>query len=279
MIVDAHTHILPDEFRSERQRMLRVDGTFRSLFTAPARTTVSAEQLVGEMDESGVQASVAAGYGWTDPGVARLANDYALDAARRFPGRVVPFCSVNPLWGEEAVRELTRCADEGAKGLGELHPDPQGFADADLATLAPVLDAARSMGLVTLLHASEPVGHAYPGKGTVTPDMLLALVRAYPRNTFVFAHFGGGLPFYSLMPEVELALSNVYFDSAAFPFLYLPRVFDTAISAAGADRILFGSDYPLIGQGRSLAGFRESGVSGEAQEAVLGGNAARLFGL
>ena len=101
-----------------------------------------------------------------------------------------------------------------------------------------------NLAIPTLIHTSEPVGHAYPGKGTVTPDMLEALIRAYPDNTFVFAHFGGGMPFYALMPEVAASLANVYFDSAAFTHLYRPEVFQTAVTACGVERILFASDYP-----------------------------------
>ena len=217
MIVDFHTHILPPEFSSERRRYRGLDATLRELFTDDQIGMATGDQLVQQMDNSGVDVSVAVGYGWTDIGVARTSNDYILDAARKHPSRIVPFCSVNPLWGQPAVEEARRCVEAGARGIGELHPDTQGIISADLATLAPVLDAARELGLPTLFHASEPVGHAYPGKGTVTPDMLEALVRAYPHNTFVFAHFGGGLPFYALMPEVDEMLANVYFDSAAFP--------------------------------------------------------------
>jgi predicted TIM-barrel fold metal-dependent hydrolase len=54
------------------------------------------------------------------------------------------------------------------------------------------------------------------------------------------------LPFYAHMPEVRKALANVYFDSAATPFLYDQSVFSTVASAIGPDRMLFGSDFPLL---------------------------------
>ena len=136
-----------------------------------------------------------------------------------------------------------------------------------------------NLAFPTLIHASEPVGHAYPGKGTVTPDMLEALIRAYPDNTFVFAHFGGGMPFYALMPEVAASLANVYFDSAAFTHLYRPEVFQTAVTACGVERILFASDYPLVSQTRALRRMRKGGLSKSDEAAVLGGNAARLLKL
>ena len=270
---------MPPDFSSERRRYRSLDATLRDLFTDDQQGMATGGQLIEEMDKAGVDVSVATGYGWTDIGVARTSNDYILEAAGKHPARIVPFCSVNPLWGQPAVEEVRRCVEAGARGIGELHPDTQGIISADLATLAPVLDAARELGVPTLFHASEPVGHAYPGKGTVTPDMLVALVRAYPHNTFVFAHFGGGLPFYSLMPEVAEMLANVYFDSAAFPYLYRPEVFQAAVTACGAGRVLFASDYPLVSQARALRRMRKGGLSQCDEAAVLGGNAARLLGL
>ena len=270
---------MPPEFSSERGRYRSLDATLRELFTDDQRGMATGDRLVEQMDKAGVDLSVAAGYGWTDIGVARTSNDYILDAAGKHPGRIVPFCSVNPLWGQPAVDEVRRCVGAGARGIGELHPDTQGIVSADLATLAPVLDAARELGVPALFHASEPVGHSYPGKGTVTPDMLEALVRAYPHNTFIFAHFGGGLPFYALMPEVDELLANVYFDSAAFPYLYRPEVFLAAVTACGVERVLFASDYPLISQTRALREMRKGGLTACDEAAVLGGNAARLLGL
>ena len=270
---------MPPEFSSERRRFRSLDATLRELFAADQSGMSTGDQLVEQMDKARVDVSVAAGYGWTDAGVARSSNDYILDAARKHPARIVPYCSVNPLWGQAAVEEVRRCVEAGARGIGELHPDTQGIVTADLATLAPVLDAARELGVPTLMHASEPVGHSYPGKGTVTPDMLEALVRAYPHNTFVFAHFGGGLPFYALMPEVAEMLANVYFDSAAFPYLYRPAVFQAAVAASGVERVLFASDYPLVSQTRALSRMRKGGLSKSDEAAVLGGNAARLLGL
>ncbi len=279
LIIDFHTHIMPPEFSSERRRFRSLDATLRELFTDDQGGMATGAQLVEQMDKARVDVSVAAGYGWTDIGVARASNDYTLDAARKHPARIVPFCSVNPLWGQTAVDEVVRCVEAGAHGVGELHPDTQGIISADLATLAPVLDAARELGVPTLVHASEPVGHSYPGKGTVTPDMLETLVRAYPHNTFVFAHFGGGMPFYALMPEVDAMFANVYFDSAAFPYLYRPAVFQAAVTAGGVERVLFASDYPLVSQTKALRRMRKGGLPKSDEAAVLGGNAARLLGL
>ena len=71
----------------------------------------------------------------------------------------------------------------------------------------------------------------------------------------VAAHWGGGFPFYELMPEVQTAAANVWYDSAASLYLYRPEIFPTVARIAGPRKILWGSDYPLIAQARML-GYR-----------------------
>ena len=261
-----------------RDDYLRRDLTFRSLFSSQKSKLATAEELLDAMDKAQVDIAVVMGYGWTDPDVAREANDYLLESAARYP-RLVPFCSVNPAWGQAAIDEVERCAGAGAKGIGELHPDTQGYDITEFDTISGVMRAAEQLGLVVLTHSSEPVGHDYPGKGQTTPDRLLAFCCNFPRNTVVCAHWGGGLPFYSLMPEVRESLSNVYFDTAATPFLYRAEVYSTVARSAGRERVLFGSDYPLMAYSRSLGQVREAELSPEDLEHVLWRNAANLLDL
>jgi len=279
LIVDSHTHILPDEFRDQRERWLAADRTFAALFNDTAALTASSEDLITEMDEADVDVSVALGYGWTDQDAARLSNDYLLAAAAEYPGRIVPFCSVDPSWGAAALKEVERCLSSGARGIGELHADTQEWSPEHADGLRRVMALASEAAVPVVVHASESVGHSYPGKGTTTPDRLLTLAAAFPDVAFIFAHFGGGLPFYALMPEVAETLSNVYFDSAATPFLYRPGVYAVTAAAAGSDRVLFGSDFPLIRQGRAMRGVRGSGLNEIDIDRVLGGNVVDLLGL
>ena len=197
------------------------------MFSDPDSRIASAEELVESMRAAGIDRSIALGYGWTDQEIAGEANGYILDAAEQHPDQIVPFCSVNPAWGDDAIAEMQRCAERGARGVGELHPDTQGFDPGDTDLLSPLMDAARELGLIVLTHASEPVGHQYPGKGSATPDRLEAMVTNFPDNKIVFAHFGGGLPFYGLMDEVRNGLANAWFDTAATPFLYNSHVYST----------------------------------------------------
>ena len=68
MIVDFHTHVLPDEFRRERARILRADATFAALFSDPGARIAPYAELIASMDDAGIDVSVVLGYGWTDQG-------------------------------------------------------------------------------------------------------------------------------------------------------------------------------------------------------------------
>ena len=174
---------------------------------------------------------------------------------------------------------MERCAAAGLSGVGELHPDTQGFDLGDRSVMAPVVEAATAAGMPILTHTSEPVGHTYPGKGSTTPVVLWRFIEAFPEATIICAHWGGGLPFYALMPEVDEALRRVYFDSAASPFLYREEVFAAVVGLVGEDRVMFGTDYPLISQKRLLRQVVDSDISDDAKEGILYRNAARMLGL
>ncbi|HIM38111.1 MAG TPA: amidohydrolase [Dehalococcoidia bacterium] len=279
MIIDAHCHVLPPEFHGRRADLLAQDATFGALFAKPDSAMAGVTDLIQAMDRDGVSHSVIMGIGWATQDLARESNDYLIDSALAHVGRLSAFCSLNPAWGDAAVTELERCVKGGAVGIGELHADSQGFDITDRPLMAPVMDAARRLSLPVLVHASEPVGHQYAGKGETTPGKLYRFIQNFPDNVIICAHWGGGLPFYALMPEVPEVIKNAYFDTAVSPFLYRPQVVRTVVDLIGPDRILFGTDFPLIQPKRLLGYVEGAGLEQAAHDAILGGNAAKLLGL
>jgi hypothetical protein len=93
----------------------------------------------------------------------------------------------------------------------------------------------------------------------------------------ILAHWGGGFFFYELMPEVARAAADVFYDTAASPFLYRPLIYSLALKIVGPDRILFGSDYPLLPPGRYFSEMAGNRLSARIQAKIKGGNARRLF--
>ncbi len=281
VIVDFHTHIFPPGVSENREEYLRRDRTFAEMYGSPRAKIATAEGLLRSMDEAGVEVSVALGFAWSDQDDCVRHNDYLLEAAESSGGRIVPFCTVNLLAGEAAVKEVERCARGGARGLGELRPDSQGWAlNGDAGDV--LAEVASRHGLILLFHVTEPVGQEYPGKQGLRLDSFCRYVESAGGVSVVGAHLAGGLPFYAPMPKAGGAPAAAYMDTAALRYLYEPSVLLGVVSASGglgADRLLFGSDFPLVAQSAALADVRAGALAEGSLRSVLGGNAGRLLRL
>ena len=279
MIIDFHTHIFPPEIKKNRSKYIERDPCFALLYSNPDSEIATADELISSMDKTGVDISVIINIGWITHELCVETNDYIIESVSRYPRRLVGFCAVQPQSHKAAAAEIERCARAGIRGVGEMRPDIQLFDLTDKTAMEPFVEVLRKHKLILLTHASEPVGHNYPGKGCVTPDILYSFITSFPDLTIVCAHWGGGLPFYALMPEVKKAMSNVFFDTAASPFLYSPQVYNQVIQLMGADKILFGSDYPLLAQSRLLEEISALDFPEETKNLILSGNARRLLGI
>jgi predicted TIM-barrel fold metal-dependent hydrolase len=279
MIIDCHCHVFPPQVKKNRRRYIESDPCFALLYSNSKAKLATTEELINSMDKAGIDVSVIANIGWTTHELCVETNDYILESITRYPDRLIGFCSVQPLSCDAALCEIERCAKAGIRGVGELRPDIQMFDLMDEQVARPLVGMMVKHKLTFLSHSSEPVGHQYPGKGIVTPEMLYPFIKSYPELKIICAHWGGGLPFYSLMPEVKKSFKNVFFDSAASPLLYEPEIYRHLTQIAGADKILFGSDYPLIEQKRALQEVTSLGLPKEAEVLITGGNASQLFGL
>ena len=278
MIIDFHTHVVPPGIKERRHKYLS-DACFSQLYAEPKAKLITTDELVTAMDEYEIDKSVILNLGWTSHELCIETNDYILESIVRYPERLIGFCVIQPLAGDKAIKELERCARNGAKGIGEMRPDVQGFDLKDNSVIKPVIEAVIEHDLIFLTHASEPVGHQYFGKGGVTPEVIYPLIINFPELKLVCAHWGGGLPFYALMPEVAKAFGNVYFDTAATPFLYKPQIFKQVADITGSEKILFGSDYPLLSPRRIIDQLESVELSQEDRDAILGGNAQKLLSI
>jgi predicted TIM-barrel fold metal-dependent hydrolase len=279
MIIDFHTHVFPPQIKKDRKKYIELDPCFAILYSDPKAKIATAEELIASMDKAGVDVSVITNIGWTTHELCLETNDYIIESVARYPERLIGFGAVQPQSPEGAAAEIERCARAGLKGIGEMRPDIQLLDLTDEMLMAPFVEALRKHKLILLTHASEPVGHDYHGKGAITPDVLYPFITSFPDLTIVCAHWGGGLPFYALMPEVKKAMANVFFDTAASPLLYTPEIYNHVIPLVGADKILFGSDYPLLEQGRLIEEIKALKLGEEAENLILSGNARGLLGI
>ena len=277
MRIDFHTHIFPQYIRRQREHYSNCDPWFGTLYNNERVRMATAEDLIAEMDASSIDAAVTFSFGWSDPGLIEETNSYVIDAIQRYPQRLYGMAVIQPLAGERAVYELERCANAGMIGLGELMPHGQGYKLSDIALLTPLREVVRQHQLLVLSHCSEPVGHTYPGKGDVSLPDIVAFLIAFPDIRFIAAHWGGGLPFYTLMPEIQRVTANVWYDTAATSYLYRSSIFPLVTQLVGAERILFASDYGLLRQQRVIEHIQQSGLAADAIEKILGNNAQQLL--
>jgi len=279
MVIDFHTHIFPKAIRENREAYFASEPAFKLLYSLSGSKLVGAQEIVAAMDRQGVDKSVIFGFPWKKSQTFIKHNDYILEAVARYPQRLIGLCCLDP-FSRDAVTEALRCLEGGLSGIGELAFYQSGIDESTLDKLAPLMQICRDKDLPVLIHTNEPVGHTYPGKTPNTLRQIYDLIKKFPENNIVLAHWGGGIFFFALLKkEVKESLGNVYFDTAASPFLYAPEIYRYAKEIVGLDKILFGSDFPLIAPARYFKELDMSGLSKAEIESICGLNAAQLFKL
>jgi predicted TIM-barrel fold metal-dependent hydrolase len=279
MVIDFHTHIFPKEICVDRENYFPAEAAFKLLYKSPRSRLADADTLLAAMDENRVAKSVVFGFPWKNSDRFRRHNDYIRQVVEKYPDRFVGLGCFD-LLSQDASAEAERCLKAGLSGIGELAFYKSGLDDAALDRLEPIMEICRPQNKPLLIHTNEPVGHAYPGKTPNTLAQIYQLINRFPDNKIILAHWGGGLFFFSLLKkEVKERLKNVYFDTAASPFLYDPEVYRIAVKAVGLDKVIFGSDYPLLAPERYFKEMEEAGLSEEQRHWICGLNAARLLGL
>ncbi|RZB30497.1 MAG: uncharacterized protein SRB1_02777 [Desulfobacteraceae bacterium Eth-SRB1] len=279
MIIDFHTHIFPKEIRENREKYFPSEPAFKLLYGRPGSKLAGAGELIDSMDSQGVAKSVIFGFPWKNSDTFKKHNDYVIKSIERYPGRLTGFCCID-IFSGEAITEVMRCFESGLSGVGELALYESGIDEESINRLEPVMGICLDRNLPVLIHTNEPIGHQYPGKTSNTFRQIYRLITKFPENKIVLAHWGGGIFFFSLLKkEVKESFNNVYFDTAASPFLYDAKIYRIAISILGQDKIIFGSDFPLLGPERYFKEFEQAGLSKEEIDSICSRNAARLLNL
>lgn len=293
-VIDAHIHAYPPEIAADPVGWGTAKGErwWTRCVAPPGRRALQGwatiDQLLRDMDTAGVDQVVMLGWYWEKQAICELQNAWFVDWHRAHPDRFQAFAAVNPAAGATARDALERALDAGLCGVGELLPQVQGGALAD-ENWSAVFALAAARGVPVNLHVTDPLAFGPDSTAKATPlDSYLAMIKAHQATTFILAHWGGGLPFYELNPRLRPFFQNVYYDSAATALLYDPAVFRRVADIVGPERMLWGTDYPLLTHPRIERSptFRHAlddvrgpaaALSAAELDLILGGNAARLL--
>lgn len=292
MIIDFHTHLIPEEIREDPVAFAAIDPYFGyRIIDTPARRSrhswVTYQEAVQDMERNGINQIVIQGWPMLSYESCQKQNEYTLEAMHAYPEHFTGFCTVNPNDGVNALREIEKCVAAGMKGIGELDPEGQGFRLDDEDFLR-ICDLCVELDIPISLHASEPVGPYYHGKSNTPLQHYIELAKKKPLLKIILAHWGGGLPFYELMKGMKKSLANVYYDTAGSTLPCSPRIFKETLNIVGDRKILFGSNYPRIlkssgearpGYAALLETIKEEISDREALNNIFYHNAAELLGL
>ncbi|HPJ37055.1 MAG TPA: TatD family hydrolase [Spirochaetota bacterium] len=274
-IFDFHTHVFPEDVAGNREKYFD-DGGFRSLYDNEKSRLISHAALLEEMGKNGIAGALCMGFPWEHGERCRYQNEYLGMIAAENAGVLYAFGSV-PFRDGSVYNIVNEISSLGLHGIGEIGFYGWDDAAAQERYLREIFDCAGTFTLPVCLHVNEPVGHRYPGKYDTSMAMLYDIIAGYPDVTVILAHWGGGILFYELMPEVKMAFGNVFYDTAATPYLYDPAVYSAALAIVSSRKILFGSDYPLLAPGRYFRAMEEQIFEQRDRENILFRNALRIL--
>ena len=266
MRVDVHTHVWP-----ERIAGVVLESLVNQL-GIPATGLNTVDSLKAHMRDSGVDKSVVLGVVDRADQVTR-ANDWLIGIQDEL---LVPFGAMHPDLDDKAA-EVRRIREKGVRGI-KLHPMMNRFYPDD-PVMFPVYE---EMGedLVLAIHSGS-LPHASPGQPVYSsPDRIMNIVRQFPRLKVIALHLGG---FY-MLEEAERELigrENVFIDTTWPPSLREVAVgtLTAIINKHGADKVCFGTDFPLASQIADAGYLLELAIPDAEKERILGDNARQLIGL
>ncbi len=278
MIIDSHTHLFFQAVSDDRSPFFDKEPEFKLLYNSEKAKITTVPELLDSMDHHEVDISIVSGFPWRNPEYAKRNNDAVIEAVLAHPKRLRGLACFDLSW-EGAAREAERCIDAGLSGVGELAFYLSGIDARAIRLLEPVMALLKEKGnLPCMIHTNEPLGHPYPGKTPVTLEQIDNMARAFGENKIILAHWGGGIFFYRVMKkEMKERLKNIWYDTAASVFLYDATIYDMALKAGVLEKVLFGTDYPLLPPKRYYRDIDQSGLSLEQKKMVLGDNAQALY--
>jgi predicted TIM-barrel fold metal-dependent hydrolase len=211
-----------------------------------------------------------------------ISNEEVAASCAEHADVLIPFASVDPHRGPAGVRQARRLvAEHGVRGF-KFHPSLQAFAPNERLAY-PLYEAIEELGVPALFHTGQTgIGAGVPGGGGIrlkyaNPMLIDDVAADFPQLRIVLAH--PSFPWQDEALAVATHKPYVYIDLSGWSPRYFPPNLVRYANTLLKDKVLFGSDYPLITPDRWLADFAELDIKPDVRPRILVGNAARLLGL
>ena len=211
----------------------------------------------------------------------QVPNDDVLSLAAANPDVMIPFASVNPMRGPVAVAEARRLIGAGARGF-KLHPPLQQFHANDPKAY-PFYEVVNEARLPVVIHTGHSgMGTGMPGGGGVrlkygNPMDIDDVAVDFPDMPIILAH--PSFPWQDEAISICLHKPQVYIDLSGWSPKYFSPVLIQYANTLLKNKMLFGSDYPLITPDRWIDDFGKIAIRDEVRPLILKQNAARLLNL
>lgn len=215
-------------------------------------------------------------------GQLRITNEEVAEEAARHSDVLIPFASVDPMRGRMGAREVRRLVkDYGIKGF-KFHPSAQEFYPNDRQAHL-VYEAIAEAGLPAIFHSGQTgVGAGMPGGGGVRlkfsdPMFLDDVAVDFPTMPIVIAH--PSFPWQENALAVATHKPNVYIDLSGWSPKYFPPILVQYMNGMLKDKMLFGSDFPVLTPDRWIEDFERLDIKSQVRPLVMKQNAIKLLGL
>jgi hypothetical protein len=212
----------------------------------------------------------------------RVPNDEVAELAHKNSDVLIPFASIDPHKGKLGIREARRMIDEYKVRGFKFHPNTQAFWPNDKA-FYPFYEVIAEAGLIALFHSGTTgIGAGMPGGGGVhlkysNPMCIDDVAADFPELDIILAH--PSFPWQDEALAISVHKPNVYIDLSGWSPKYFPPNLIQYTNTLLKNKMLFGSDFPLITPDRWIADFEKLDIKDEVRPLVLKENAAKLLGL
>ncbi|MGA4845114.1 amidohydrolase family protein [Streptomyces sp. G5(2025)] len=281
--IDVHTHAEVSS-RGHTSLAADLDAASSAYFKVEGRTRKpTLEEMAAYYRERKMAAVVFTVDAESATGTPPVPNEEVAEAAAAHPDVFIPFASVDPFRGKAGVRQARRLVEEyGVKGF-KFHPSIQGFFPNDRATAYELYEVVEETGCVALFHTGQTgIGAGVPGGGGIrlkysNPLHVDDVAADFPHLKIILAH--PSFPWQDEALAVATHKPGVHIDLSGWSPKYFPPQLVHYANTLLKDKVLFGSDFPVLTPDRWLADFEQLPIKDEVRPKILKENAARLLGL